>query len=203
VGEDEALRRLNEVLARPEFGSHSATTQLQEMLAYLWLSLMGLLDEIFRESSLTGVAINLSVIVLSVLLLVGGVIFLVRTVRRTVGRDDEMQGMSLAERRERSDQLWRRAQELAAAGQLRDAARLAYLSALYALDERALLHVEAGLTNREHAHRLQATHPQVAETFATLVQVYDALRYSGAAVTLEGFRELSGLVARARSSALG
>ena len=55
-------------------------------------------------------------------------LYLVRTVRLSVLRDDRVTATSLAERRERSERLWRTAHELAAAGQLAEAVRMVYLS---------------------------------------------------------------------------
>ena len=80
------------------------------------------------------------------------------------------------------------------------AVRAAYLSALYALDEHAVLHVQSGLTNREHAAQLVRLHPEYGATFAELVQRYDRLRYGRYPITADVFAELSGLVARARTA---
>jgi hypothetical protein len=74
------------------------------------------------------------------------------------------------------------------------------LSALYALDEHALLHVQSSLTNREHAAQLLREHPHSGATFAELVQRYDRLRYGREPITAERFAELSGLVARTRAA---
>ena len=77
--------------------------------------------------------------------------------RLSVHHESRARLQSLAERRERSERLWRTAQQLAASGKWPEAVRVVYLSALYALDERALLHVESSLTNREHVARAAAT----------------------------------------------
>jgi hypothetical protein len=105
-------------------------------------------------------------------------------------------------RRERSDRLWRSAHQLAAAGDLAEAVRALYLSALYALDERALLRVERSLTNREHARELRRMHPDLAAAFADVVDRYDGVRYGRGPVTPQSFAELSGLVERSRDTAL-
>jgi hypothetical protein len=101
-------------------------------------------------------------------------------------------------RRERSDELWSRAQLLAAEGKYAEAVRDLYLSALYALEEHALLRVQAGLTNREHASRVAQEHPELSEAFGSLVQRYDRLRYGAYAADAGSFSELSGLVERTR-----
>jgi hypothetical protein len=129
-------------------------------------------------------------------------VYLLRAVRLSVTRESRVGSIRLAERRERSDRLWQTAQQLAAAGQLAEAVRLVYLSALYALDERALLHVESSLTNREHARQLSQLHPDVGQTFSDVVQHYDRLRYGRFPVTETAFAELSSRVARSRSASL-
>ena len=134
-----------------------------------------------------GVCLALIVVVL---------LYLIRSVRLSVMRDSSVRSASLAERRERSERLWQTAQQLAAAGQLAEAVRVVYLSALYALDERALLHVESSLTNREHARQLSRLHPDVGRTFFEVVDRYDRVRYGRIPITEATFTELSGLVAR-------
>jgi hypothetical protein len=128
--------------------------------------------------------------------------YLVRAVRLSVVRETQLRSASLAERRERSDELWRTAQQLAAAGELGEAVRVAYLSALYALDERALLHVERNLTNREHAQRLQQQYPALGDSFGELVERYERVRYGRASVAAETFSDFSARAQHVRSAAL-
>ena len=130
------------------------------------------------------------------------VVYLARAIRLSVTRDTRLTSASLSERRERSDQLWRSAERFAASGELAEAVRLLYLSALYALDERALLHVERALTNREHARRLDQLHPTLGQTFGEIVDRYERVRYGSFAVAPEFLSELSELVAGLRSAAL-
>ena len=78
--------------------------------------------------------------------------------------------------------------------------RAAYLSALYALDEHAVLHIQSGLTNFEHAARLSREHPELGGAFAELVRRYDRVRYGRYQVTPEVFAELSSLVQRTRAT---
>jgi hypothetical protein len=130
------------------------------------------------------------------------VLYLVRAVRLSVTRESALRGASLAERRDRSDHLWQTAQQLAATGQYAEAVRSAYLSALYALDERALLHVEFSLTNREHAERLKRAYPSLGDSFGELVERYERVRYGQADVASVGFAEFSGRAQRVRSAAL-
>jgi hypothetical protein len=133
--------------------------------------------------------------------LIGAVlIYLVRAVRLAVTQESRVGAASLAERRERSERLWQTAEQLAAAGRLSEAVRVLYLSALYALDERALLHVETSLTNREHARKLSQAPPEVAQTFSEVVDRYDRVRYGSEPISTQTFAELSGLVARSRQA---
>jgi hypothetical protein len=129
-------------------------------------------------------------------------VYLVRAVRLSVTRESRVGSVRLADRRERSDRLWQTAHQLAAAGELAEAVRIVYLSALYALDERALLHVKSSLTNREHARLLSQLHPDIGHTFSEVVQDYDRIRYGRSPVTETTFAELSNRVARARSASL-
>ncbi len=206
MGEDAALARLQDILARPEYQFDQARPWWQVLLAPVF-DLVGYLvarliqtvvDTTAGREGWFGLAIEALCVVLFAVVLV----YLIRAVRLSVARDSRVESVRLAERRERSDRLWQTAQELAVAGQLAEAVRLVYLSALYAFDERALLHVERSLTNREHARQLSQLHPDVGQTFADVVQHYDRLRYGPAAVTETAFSELSRRVARARSASL-
>jgi hypothetical protein len=135
-------------------------------------------------------------------MLIGAGAYLLRAVRLSVGRETELRSASLAERRQRSDELWRTAQQRAAVGDLDNALRLAYLSALYALDEKALLHVETNLTNREHAQRLKQEYPALGDSFTELVDGYERVRYGRAAVASETFERFRARAQQVRSAAL-
>ena len=206
MGEDAALARLQDILARPEYQFDQARPWWQVLLAPLF-DLIGYLLARFIQTLVDTTAgregwFGLAVEAVCVALFAVVLVYLVRAVRLSVTRESRVGSVKLAERRERSDRLWQAAQQLAAAGQLAEAVRLVYLSALYALDERALLHVESSLTNREHARQLSQLHPDVGQMFAEVVQHYDRLRYGRLLVTETAFAELSGQVARARRASL-
>jgi uncharacterized membrane protein YcjF (UPF0283 family) len=207
MAEDQALERLAEILARPEYQSERSVPWWQQVFGPV-LDLVGYglarLVQMLADSA-TGREGWLGIAVLATCALLIGVVvvYLVRAVRLSVTRDIRQISASLTERRERSDQLWRSAERLAAAGQLAEAVRLLYLSSLYALDERALLRIERALTNREHARRLNQLHPTLGRTFAEIVDRYDRVRYGSLVVAPDSFSELSQLVGRLRAAVLG
>jgi len=205
--EDQAIGLLHAVLARPEFQTDSSLPWWQQLLAPVLNFVWGLISQLWQliVSSVTGRegSVGIGVLALAVLLLAAGVLYLVRALRLSIDREAEVRAASLSERRERSDQLWQAAQKLAAAGEFADAVRLAYLSALYALDERAVLHLERSLTNREHAQRLRSAHPRLADTFGELVERYERVRYGRATVAADAFADFSGQAQQVRSAALG
>jgi hypothetical protein len=204
--EDQALQHLHDILARPEFQVTRSVPWWQQLLGpvldLLW-SLIGRFFQVLLDAT-TGRegAYGIGVLAVCLVLLVGVAIYLTRALRLSVVRDHEVRAASLAERRVRSDELWRSAEQLAAAGELEAAARQLYLSALYALDERALLHVEMNLTNREHAERLHRLHPLIGSNFGDLVERYDRVRYGHAMLGAESYRELSSRVGAIRGTAL-
>jgi hypothetical protein len=205
MGEDQALARLGDILARPEYQVDTSVPWWQQLLApvldLIWL----LITRVFQTANDSAAGkegiLGWGVLAVCALLFVAVVVYLARAVRISVLRESRMAGASLAERRQRSDELWQAAQALATAGQFAEAVRMLYLSALYALDERALLHVEASLTNREHAQRLRQLHPEMAGTFADVVERYDHLRYGQAPIGGETFGELSQRVELVRTTA--
>jgi uncharacterized protein DUF4129 len=204
--EDQALERLQAILARPEFQIDTSVPWWQQLLApvldAVWGALARLVALVFDTASGQDGALGISILVVSAALVVGALVYLVRALRLSVVREAEMRGATLAERRERSDQLWQAAQRLAAGGEFTDAVRLLYLSSLYALDEHAVLHLERGLTNHEHALRLQSTHPALGGAFSDLVDRYERVRYGRATVSSEAFHEFSGRAQEVRAAAL-
>jgi hypothetical protein len=207
MDENQALERLQAILVRPEYQLDQSRPWWQQLLGPLFEVVVYLLarfiQTVFDASSGREGWFGIAVLVVCVMLIGAALVYLVRAIRLSVRRDSGVRAASLAERRERSERLWQTAQQLAAAGQFAEAVRVVYLSALYALDERALLHVESSLTNREHARRLKSVHPEVADTFGDVVETYDRLRYGRYPVSDQTFAHLSGLVARARAALLG
>jgi hypothetical protein len=207
MGEDQALERLSAILARPEYHADPSVPWWQQVFGPV-LDLAGYLvarliqmaaDSATGREGWLGIAVlGLCALVIAIVL-----VYLVRAVRLSVTREARLMTANLSERRERSDQLWGSAQRLAAAGQFDEAVRTLYLSALYALDERALLHIERTLTNREHARRLHQLHPTLGRTFEEIVDRYDRVRYGSFAVAPELFSDLAERVARLRSAAPG
>lgn len=204
--EDQALERLHAILARPEYQVDNATPWWQQLLRpvleFVWTQLARVVQLVMGASTGREGLLGVVILVLAVLLLVGAAVYLLRALRLSVARESDARRASLAERRERSDQLRRAAEQLAASGQFAEATRLLYLSALYALDERAVLHLETGLTNREHLYRLGQAHPVVADVFRDVVDRYERVRYGRTSITAEGFAELSGRAQELRNAAL-
>jgi hypothetical protein len=203
MSEADALERLRGILARPEFQRELSRnwwdqlrSTIDEWLYSLWVTLaQSVADGASGREGWLGLAVLAAGAVIVVLV----ALYLVRSIRLAVLGESRLGAETRAERRERSDRLWASAQELAARGDWPGAVRAAYLSALYALDEHALLHVQSGLTNREHATQLAHAHPELGSTFAELVQRYDRLRYGRYPITPEAYADLSQLVAQARA----
>jgi hypothetical protein len=206
MGEDQALEQLHVILARPEFQSDRSVPWWQQLLAPVlelaWRLLAQFIQLVADTTSGRQGALGVVLLILSAAALVLAMAYLIRAVRLSMVRETRLPGASLAERRVRSDALWRGAQQEASAGDFGAALQLAYLSALYALDERALVHVETNLTNREHARRLARDHPALGDGFTELVDGYERVRYGGAAVPTEAFEAFSARAARVRAAAL-
>jgi hypothetical protein len=206
VTEDQALATLHALLAQPQFQSERSVPWWQQLLTpvfnLLWTLLAQFVQLVVDSTTGREGALGVVVLVISAALLVLAIAYLIRAVRLSVVREARLRGLSLAERRERSDELWRTAQQKAAAGELQAALQLAYFSALYALDERALVNVEINLTNREHAQRLAQEHPALGDDFGQLVERYERVRYGRASVAFEAFEDFSARAQRLRASAL-
>jgi hypothetical protein len=204
MAEDQALARLREILARPEYHVDASVPWWQQLLQPLF-DLLGYgvarLVQTLSDSA-TGREgwLGLLALVVSAGVFAFAAAYMLRAIRLSVVRETRLESVNLRQRRERSDRLWQSAQQLAAAGQLAEAVRVLYLSALYALDESAVLHVETALTNREHVRLLGLLRPSLASTFNEIVDQYDRIRYGHAAVAPETFEDFRGRIARLRSA---
>jgi hypothetical protein len=206
MDEAQALARLHEILAHPEYQVDGSVPWWQQLLAPVldlgWRLLGQFVQLLLNSASGREGSLGAVVVVVCATVLVIAAAYLLRAVRLSVVSETRLRSASLAERRQRSDDLWRTAQQLAATGKLDEALRMAYLSALYALDEHALLHVEINLTNREHAQRLAQQHPTLGEPFNELVDRYERVRYGQAPVAADSFTDFSTRAQRVRSAAL-
>jgi hypothetical protein len=205
VNEAQALETLRAILARPEFAPRPRLSFWDAFWDVLWQLLVAVWDWLTApvQDAVRGHLVwrDLALLVVAIVVLVAGVVFLARTVRGHMVGEAAISAQEAARRRERSDRLWREADQLARAGRLEDAVRALYLAALYALEERHVLSVQDAWTNREHAERLARARPDAGAAFAAVVQRYDRLRYGGATVDDAAFGELRALVERARSLA--
>lgn len=204
MSESEALEALHAILARPEFATTRAGRSLLEVWTtaireWLWDLLLGFVRPVGEVLSPQRSWIDLALLVGALVATAGIGWVVLRAVGMSVVREAREDARVAAARRARSDELWRQAQELAAQGRLAEAARSLYLSALYALEEHAVLQVQESLTNREHAERILGEQTELSSVFERLVQRYDRLRYGTDEVDRDTFEELNGLVDRTRA----
>lgn len=200
--EAQALQSLRDILARPELQPTPVSPWAVLQQAILgWLRDLLLTATAHVRDAATGREGVLGVVLLAlaVLVVVLVIVFLVRALRRQFVSDGPEE-MVRARQRERSDQIWREAGEHAARGAYAEAVKALYLSALYALDERAVLPLHEGLTNHEHAARLLTAQPAVADPFGELVRGYDRLRYGGYEADAAAFARLRPLAERSRQA---
>jgi len=129
VDEDQALTRLHDILARPEFRVDQARPWWDQLLGPVFDLIGYLVARLFQivSDTTSGREGSLGIGALGVCgaLIVVVLVYLVRSVRLAVMRDSRVRLASLAERRERSERLWQTAQQLAARGELAEVVALA------------------------------------------------------------------------------
>ena len=205
MDEGQALSSLHQILARPEYQVAPALPWWQQLLGPLldlvWSLVSSLLQTLQAAATGREGLTGLGVLCGCLIVVAAAGVYLVCAVRLSVMAERRSAATSPAARRERSDELWRTAQRLAAAGEPGEALRHAYLSALYALDEHALLHVDSSLTNREHALRVRDA--SLAEEFGQLVNAYDYVRYGRAPVMHTSLTDFLQRAERIRGLTLG
>lgn len=205
MDEQQALQRLQDILAQPAFQT-SACTNLLDVLAnllrpFLERALAWLLGTLGNAAAGREGPIGLVLLAASIVAVLAIVVVVAFAVRQALTRDDEIAEKQAAARRLRAAELDAEAQRLAAAGAYEAAIQALYLAALYALDERAVLRIQAGLTNREHAGRLSRERPGIGERFGSVVSEYDRLRYSGRGAGADSYHALRVLVEQVRGAA--
>lgn len=184
------LVALREILARPEFQAAQGRSLLDQLLDPLRAGLRWLVAQIWRflENLLAGLplpsfqdsgdGIMLAVVGVGVIILLVAGILLYRLARGSVAADAGL-AMPGVSRALRAAEELAHAQELAGAGQVRQALHHHYRAVLLRLNERDHLLLDSTLTNRELLPRLTAP-PEVAGPFAELVARFDRLWYGQA-----------------------
>ena len=119
MSEDQALARLRDILAQPEFQVDQSQpwwarllAPVFDLLGYLFARLVQMLAE--STSGHEG-SFGVGAVVVCVALIVAVLVYLIRLIRLSVTRDRGVRSASLAARRERSERLWQTAQQLATA----------------------------------------------------------------------------------------
>jgi hypothetical protein len=199
TGEAAGLARLQEIFERAEFQTPPSFWERLADVLWRWLREWWPRPGGGRQDgSLATWELALAIAV-SLVVVVALAAFGYRSARAALTGEARLRAVS-GEARERSDRLWQEGQHLAAVGRLAEACRALYLSALYALDERGVMRLEAAATNLEHARRLAAAQPELAEPFERLVQRYDRLRYGRYPVDRPAYDEVRALVERTRAA---
>ncbi len=208
---DRAAERalLERILARPEYQPEEESI-IQQYLARVIQKLVRLLGRLFPSGSLAGttpgpITLNLLrlviLLVLSAALIFGG-IKLARYLKRRPIREGkksvagEVLGEQIVEDLT-TEELLKRAIELARLGDYRTAIRRAYIAVLYELEQRGKLQLHRSKTNRDYLRELSGE-SSLYPTFAYLTGVYERAWYGHARATAEDY---SGFMERCREVA--
>jgi len=200
---DDALQRLEDILARPPFARAEPRPRepgpLDRLFEGLGRLLAGLLEPV-------GARANPSATVAGWALLAGGAALVIavlwlwlRGLRRTLRVETRLEARpdatahTAAEARDRAD-------ELARQGNYREAVRALALATLLWLDERGRLRYEPHQTNREHLARLR-DQPPLHERLAPVVETADRVWYGKAPIDARGYAEYAHQVSALREQA--
>lgn len=168
----DALARLEEILARPEYQwVQEQPSLLDRLLARL---LEFLLENVLADGPNSIAAYGVTALTAVVLFIV--LLYILRTVLRNVAAAPAEMELPDDEGTLTAGQAAQRAEQLSQGGDYRTAVRYLYLSALLALDEHGLLRYDRSRTNREYL-RSVAARPEVATPLREVVDVFDAVWY--------------------------
>jgi hypothetical protein len=178
---------LQEGLEATHGGPEALLAMLYQQLRSLFVKLLSFLDELHAENSLLfwTIFIFLAIILILILIHMGWSLSLAfRDVSMGRWADED----SPADRRRRFHDLRLEARRLATEGRFREAVRLLLLALLSLLEERRVLTIAIGWTNREILARLR-----LRSALDTQLDVFrdrvEAASYGGAAVSPRDFQE--------------
>jgi hypothetical protein len=174
------LKPLEQILAWPEFQwppqQPSPLALLwQRLLEFLWDLLSPFIPDtpvVLESSPLRYCLISLGVLVLMLVVAFIARSLLIDFVAQT---EIELDSATTSETLT-ADTAFKKAQDLASAGDYRTAVRYLYLSTLLILDERGLLRYDRSQTNREYL-RSVAHLPALASTLREVIEVFDRVWY--------------------------
>ena len=188
----DALRKLDEVFARPPFQNRAVPTAWTRFWNGVGNAISDFFSWVFRSlpsggntapaaapprgfSGLTPVGWLL--LILGILLVLGIVLYAVRGVRQSVVRDAKARADAVLEEEDISaGEALDRAHTTARSGDYRTAVRYLYLSSLLWLDERKLVRYDRSLTNREYLQRASGN-PALHERLAPVVGTFERVWY--------------------------
>ena len=168
-------------------GPQALLAMIFQEIRHLLLKLLRVLDQLHAENSAVfwTIFIVLAIILVLILIHIGWSLSLAF---RGLPRSDRSAEDSPAERRRRYRDLRSEARRLAEEGRCREAVRFLLLALLSLLEERRILTVASGWTNREILARLRFR-SAVSRELAAFRDRVETASYSGAALSLNDFQE--------------
>jgi hypothetical protein len=173
----QALRLLQEVLARDEFQWRSQTPS---WLQNLWDRLMAWLDHLFGNSDTVTITIDgggldvLTIIAFTLIFLL--LAYTLRGLFADLVSESTLETEAAHDEPLSARTALNRADTLSRQGDYRSAVRYLYLSALLILDERGLLYYDRTKTNREYLRQV-AGNPAIAGLLREVIHVFDRVWY--------------------------
>lgn len=200
---DDALERLEEILARPPFARPESRPRepgpLDQFFERLARLLEGLPGPIGEAAGPSGTFAGWALLAAGGALVLAVLWLWLRGLRRTLRAESRLEArpdatvQTAAEARDRAD-------ELAREGNYREAVRVLALAALLWLDERGRLRYEPHQTNREHLARLR-DQPPLHERLEPVVETADRVWYGKAPIDAREYAEYARRVGELRERA--
>ncbi len=198
VVETEQLRRLQEILDRPEFraaeGQGDLLAFMEPVRTLLLAALLTVLRWLGAAFSTAEDAPGTVITLVAFVIAVGAVFIFLRLVRGNLVTDGALQ-TEAAQRAVGAAEEWERALRLSRAGDLRGAVHHHYLAVLRRLDERGVLPFERSMTNVEHLRRASQS-TALRDALGPLVSAFDRLWYGHSGCTPSEYDEFVRLAKR-------
>ncbi len=184
---DDAQQQLQDMLNRPPFkvAEEQNDTLISQILDWIIRQIARIFQPVGQVDTGTANASGWIFSGLGVILVVGVVIYLLLSMKRSIAHDAHLATQEDAELKWTSTTALKQASTLARSGDHRTAVRYLYLSSLLLLDERGLLRYDRSLTNREYLQQVQ--HTELQTHLHPIVDTFDRVWYGHMPLDSDGF----------------
>ncbi|HNB72208.1 MAG TPA: DUF4129 domain-containing protein [Acidobacteriota bacterium] len=196
AGRGQVTEKMQEILSRRDFSVKQGDTwrdRFQRWLGEFLLDLLRMLWPSFKTGGMTMLDLAKMVVIALVVVAVAWItrVLILRFWKRDPAEKKGGKRVILGEEIDESttaEELLTAGMDLARTGEYRQAIRKVYVALLYDMDERQVIHIEPGLTNREYLNRVRSQ-VRIYSPMHEMTNRFDEFWYGQFVATKEDFQK--------------